>query len=243
MKAALRVLIASPIDFRKGPAADAIAQWAAVGKREVEAVGDTPLYAVCGVIDSKDPCTFEEPVGEVSVLVVRRTADPARAAAAGYILERIRLTREAVRVRADIIWFLDLNLTPPEGSWAALRAEVVAGAGGALVPHPIENTMTIPGVVIPSAIRNNLFALVDARTCSPEPGRNSFRVLGGGMGCVAVPMYTFLVVRFTVEAINITDEYTKTILSGEAVGWYMNAARHQVPIRALAGRVCAIAQH
>lgn len=37
-----------------------------------------------------------------------------------------------------------------------------------------------------------------------------------------------------------TAEPEKMVLSGEALGWYINALRAQVPIRAIAGAVCRV---
>jgi hypothetical protein len=223
-----------------------IASWQAAARREVEARGDVPLFAICAAVDTGAPHPSYDVPG-VTVLVVERDADPARAAAAGKIIERIRLTREASEARADIVWFLDLDIRPPVGGWPALRDELEAGAGAALIPYPMDALDGNPGVVVigKNARGDKVIVMVNSWTRAAEAGRASFPAVGGGLGCVAIPIYTFLVVKFAVASLDavVVDgsaEPEKMVLSGEALGWYINALRAQVPIRAIAGAVCRV---
>lgn len=239
-----RVLVAAP--FTPGTLAEDIAAWKASAQREVESRGDTPLFAICAAVDTGAAHPAYAVPG-VTVLVVERNADPARAAAAGKIVERIRLTREASEARADIVWFLDLDIRPPAGGWPALRDELKLGAGAALIPYPIAALDGNPGVVVigKNAGGSSVLMMVNSWTRAAEPGRASFPAVGGGLGCVAIPIYTFLVVKFAVASLDavVVDgpaEPKKMVLSGEALGWYINAFRAQVPIRAIAGAVSRV---
>lgn len=239
-----RVLVAAP--FTPAGTSEDVAAWQTVARREVEFRGDVPLFAVSVAID-KGAAHPALDVPGVAVLVVEREADPARAAAAGQIIERIRLTREASEARADFVWFLDLDIRPPTGGWQALRDELEAGAGAALIPYPIDALDGHPGVVvIGQNIRgDNVLVMVDSWTQAAEAGRASFPAVGGGLGCVAIPIHTFLVVKFAVASLDAVvlgsgAAPEKVVLSGEALGWFINALRAQVPIRAIAGAVCRV---
>lgn len=245
---AARVLVAAP--FTPGTTAEGVAAWQAVARREVESRGDVALFAISATIDTGAARPSLDVPG-VSVLVVERDANPAQAAVSQAvtrkILGRIRLTRKASEARASIVWFLDLDIRPPVGGWSALRDELEAGAGAALIPYPLAELDSNPGVVVigRNTRGDKVLMLVDSWTRPAEAGRTSFPAAGGGFGCVAIPLSTFLVVKFAVATLDAVvlggnPEPEKIVLSGEALGWYVNALRARVPIRAVAGAVCRV---
>jgi len=253
-KQAARVLVAAPFVLGSTSSEHVLAWKNAVLDEALQNPNDTFVFAICCSTDDIEPKTVDSYdifVPGVTVLAVRRPNNSARVNSAGQILERVRLTRKATEDQMDLIWFLDLNIRPPIGGWASMREEISLQAGAVLIPYPLQPLAGTPGVVISGTVTNSCgdikktLIMVDSWTCMPETGRASFPVVGGGFGCTLIPIYTFAVVQYSVATHNAiivcsSNGLEQTNLSGEALGWFLNALKAKVPIRAIAGAVCTV---
>lgn len=219
-----RVLVASPLatPFEITEGGRALHDWAAGAFQQLEAAGDEPVVAVA----------IPEGLTVTAPPHIRLIAVPSpRAAAAWPALLRTRLAREALEVGADAVWFLDIGADPPPGAWAALRAELVAGAGVALVPRLLPG-LEEPGVLILAREKGPAGerlapALIAARQCRPTEGSASFPVIGGSLECAAVPIATFGLARFGPPLPGWGP------LPPDAQGWFASAREKQIPVRAV----------
>jgi hypothetical protein len=256
-----RVLVAAP--FTADTTSEQVAAWRASAQREADkgAATDTLVFSICAVVGPGTPAP-KIAVPGVHVVVVEQDPGPPKSVAArasAQIIGRIRLARQASEMKADIVWFLDLNIRPPRGGWDAMREEIVQGAGAALIPYPL--TTLGDGIVISSLNTNkhgaapgvvvvgrdeagvSVFEMVDPWTRAAEAGRASFPAVGGGFGCTAIPICTLLVVKFSAASIDVKvagpgNSAENRVFAGEASGWYLNALRAKVPVRAISGAVC-----
>jgi hypothetical protein len=259
-----RVLVAAP--FTADTTTEQVAAWQASALREAGkgAATDALVFAICAVIGPGTPAP-KIAVPGVRVVVVEQDPGPPKfvAGRVGQMIGRVRLARLASEVKADIVWFLDLNIRPPRGGWDAMREEIVQGAGAALIPYPLtalgdgivfselntnkHGASAAPGVVVVGRDEAgvSVFEMVDPWTRAAEAGRASFPAVGGGFGCTAIPICTFLVVKFSAASMDVKvagpgNSAGNRVFAGEASGWYLNALRAKVPVRAISGAVCTV---
>jgi hypothetical protein len=149
----------------------------------------------------------------------------------GIVVKRIRLVREALRVRAAVIWFVDVDVRVRPELWTAADALFQTGTPVAVVPYPLRWAAGAPlvGVRVGDEV-----ILADARRICSESGLSSALIVGGGFGCTAILVWVAALISFTVPSLSLLSG---GFAARKDLGWFVNAAQARVEVRMPLGLV------
>jgi len=156
--------------------------------------------------------------------------------AAALALQRTRLVREALRVDAQVVWFVDVGVRVSPGIWEGTDALLRGGVPIVLVPTPAglggggsPRVLAVPGGVL---------SLCDPRHLSSLTPGEGIPIVGGGMGCTAVALWAALRVRFVFGSLVVAGE--ERPLAGEDIGFFYGALAAGLPVRMPLGQTGAL---
>lgn len=222
------VLVAAPLCDRD---AKLIAGWATAVRSVAETHRDK-VFCLRAAVWHDDNNTIRAcNEAKVEIVAIHRPAvpDDGRGRYIAIALKRIRLVREAQKLNAAVVWFINANVRVLPGHWEAIDTMFrVDHPAAVVVPYPIRWAGGAPAVCVNI---DDKLCIHDSRQFTSLSGSTSALVYAGGMGCTAILTPVAALVKFDTISVTVMDAAGARTVTGEDIGWFQNAQKAGVQVR------------